>query len=270
MSCSQQLSQYKEFLIESRLSEQTRRAYLSRVTKYLQYLEHEFQLDLDLLHVHESLERYKNYMRTTVKSAPSSINSSLTAIKHFQQFLRAPVSYIEREPVSAKAVQALTLVQQQHLVKVVERVHPKERALILLILYTGMRLGECANACVQDILLGESSGRMQIRNLRSPRAVPLNAAVRAALLEWLAVRRDHYAGSEGPLFINRYGQRISGAGLDFLIRKVGRDAGFNLSASVLRDSCLRNIFVHSGDLLVVAEIGGHQNLDSAKRYASSC
>jgi site-specific recombinase XerD len=61
-------------------------------------------------------------------------------------------------------------------------------------------------------------------------------------------------------------QRLSARAIDLVIRRIGVDARLELSAHVLRHTCLTNL-VHGGnDLVLVAEIAGHKRLETIRRY----
>ena len=61
-------------------------------------------------------------------------------------------------------------------------------AIIQILLQTGMRLDECSQLTLDDIALGERSGRVTIRQGKGNKAriIPLNASVRQALAEYMA------------------------------------------------------------------------------------
>jgi site-specific recombinase XerC len=145
----------------------------------------------------------------------------------------------------------------------------KERAIVAIFLETGIRLSECAALNVCDLAISDSLGKLNIYNKRnsSCREVQLNEAARAPLQAWLKERNDRFALSEkSALFVNYLGERISTAGLDFLIRKIGIRARMNLSAQILRDTCLATLARNSKDPFLVAEIGGFKQLDSSRKY----
>jgi site-specific recombinase XerD len=55
--------------------------------------------------------------------------------------------------------------------------------------------------------------------------------------------------------------------IDLVIRRVGADAGFTLSAHVLRHSFCTNLVRAGHDLVLVAELAGHRRLDTTRRYS---
>jgi integrase len=51
------------------------------------------------------------------------------------------------------------------------------------------------------------------------------------------------------------------------VRKVAADARLEISAHVLRHTCLTNLVRGGEDLVMVAELAGHRRLDTTRRYS---
>src|SRR5262249_12489924 len=146
---------------------------------------------------------------------------------------------------------------------------PKERAVVLLFLSTGIRLSECAALNISDALLTTPSGEalLCVRKGSAYRNLPLDQVAQSALLAWLDERNRNKVQSTIPaLFVNNLGRRMSNQGLDLIIRKIGLKAHFVLSAQVLRDTFLTELARQSTDAILVAKIAGHVRLDSTRRY----
>jgi site-specific recombinase XerD len=60
--------------------------------------------------------------------------------------------------------------------------------------------------------------------------------------------------------------RLSPRAIDLIIRRIGADAHLELSAHVLRHTCLTNLVRRGNDLVLVAEIAGHKRLETTRRY----
>ena len=60
---------------------------------------------------------------------------------------------------------------------------------------------------------------------------------------------------------------MSTSGLDLIVRKIGECCGIALSAHILRHTLLTNLVRNGNDLVLVAEIGGHNKLETTKRYS---
>ncbi len=98
------------------------------------------------------------------------------------------------------------------------------------------------------------------------REVPLNALVRQVLEKWLE-ERDAIAGEgERALWVGRTGGRLSARSADRDVRMLASAAGLSLSAHTLRHTCLTGLVRRGNDLVMVAELAGHQKLETTRRY----
>lgn len=61
--------------------------------------------------------------------------------------------------------------------------------------------------------------------------------------------------------------RISARAIDLIIRHIGTEAHLDLSAHVLRHTCLTSLVRRGKDLVLVAEIAGHKRLETTRRYS---
>src|SRR5206468_9927705 len=100
------------------------------------------------------------------------------------------------------------------------------------------------------------------------REVSLNAQVRETLRMWLKERNKRFSQTSDPaFFLNPTGKRLSARAIDLIIRRIGADAHLELSAHVLRHTCLTNLVRRGNDLVLVAEIAGHKRLETTRRYS---
>jgi integrase/recombinase XerC len=100
------------------------------------------------------------------------------------------------------------------------------------------------------------------------REVPLNAEVRAAVDTWLEQRKKVTAQQdEMALFLTKRGTRLATRTIDDVLRRLGKDAHLDLSAHVLRHTCLTNLVRNGNDLVLVAELAGHRRLETTRRYS---
>jgi integrase/recombinase XerC len=272
---SPDFDRYSQWLNRQPLSDQTRRAYRSRVKRFLGFLDASGEVlstlasnERELSHV---LKMFKRHLKQVDKVRPATVNAHLTAIEHYLQFGGAKLPPMPREDLPQTAPQALDKEQQRRLLRAVAGCRRSlDRAVLLLLYYTGIRIGECASLDVDDVFAIGRNRKIVVRNGKGDfyREIPLNAEASAALREWLADRQIKYEGkgNESALFLNPQGKRISTASLDLIVRKVGQACGLALSAHILRHTLLTNLVRNGNDLILVAEIGGHKRLETTKRY----
>lgn len=123
---------------------------------------------------------------------------------------------------------------------------------------------------VDDVSISARKGQITIHNRKNGnfRNIPLNVVAREALEEWIELRRVKFTHTrETALFLNSQGKRISTAAIDLIIRKVGKLGKLELSAHMLRHTCLTNLVRQGNDLALVAVIGGHNSLETTRRYS---
>jgi site-specific recombinase XerD len=103
--------------------------------------------------------------------------------------------------------------------------------------------------------------------------VPLSRPARAALREWLADRAGHHSRPEvtsGPLWISRTGEQLSVRSTSTIVTSTMASAGIEESAHALRHTvATRLVRDHARDLVLVADILGHADVKTTRRYARS-
>jgi len=219
--------------------------------------------------------KYKSYLKLKLKLKPASINTSLAAVDHFYRYLKLGRAKIKRENLPQLAPRALSKPEEKKLLLAIARSRrAMDRAIAMLLLHTGLRISECAALDVDDVPISERKGKVIVRSGKGDRyrEVPLNGDGRAAVQEWLEARsdkfRNKFAGSdEEALFINPQGRRLSTSSIDSIVRKIGSEAGIDLSAHILRHSCLTNLVRKNTDLVLVSAVAGHKRVETTRRYS---
>lgn len=271
----QVLTAYERWLLRQPLARNTQEAYRFHVRKFWEYLatrpstgddplRHPFARDY-------AVRDYKRYLKTERKAKPASVNLALAAIDHFYRFLGLDRVRVQREDLPQKSPRALKPEEQKEFLRAIERSSSlRDQALACLLFYTGLRLSECATLNVEDILISARKGLVIVRSGKGEtyREVPLNAEVRKTLKDWLKERAKRFPTFSNPaLFLSLKGRRLSTRAIDLVLRQFGRDANLELSAHVLRHTCLTNLVRRGNDLVLVAEVAGHKRLETTRRYS---
>ncbi|MGZ6623452.1 MAG: tyrosine-type recombinase/integrase [Solirubrobacteraceae bacterium] len=195
------------------------------------------------------------------------MNLALAAVDHLNRFLGLGPANVKREPLARAAPRSLTLDQQRELLRAAEASRPRDRAIVTLLLYTALRLHELVALNIDDVALSTRKGLLIVRSGKGDlyREVPLNPPCRQALAGWL---RERAAANEEPaLFTGPQGRRLSPRAVDLVVRTVAARADLQLSAHVLRHSCVTNLVRSGNDLVLVAELAGHRRLETTRRYS---
>ena len=270
------LAGYERWLVGLPLSERTRREYARWVRLFCGWLGDgidERAVGADPLadpRARDYAARdFKRFLKSERMLGPASVNLALAAVDHLYRHLGMDRANVRRERLPQTAPRALSREEQRLLLRAAERAGPRDRALVLVLLFAGLRISEAVALDVDDVRVSSRKGTVIVRSGKRDayREVPLNALVRATVTEWLE-RRPALAGEkERALFVSRGGRRLSARAADASVRRVARDAGLEVSAHGLRHTCLTNLVRQGEDLVMVAEIAGHVKIETTRRYA---
>ncbi len=239
------------------------------VLSFLGYLE---EYDRDVLHLSRKdiggyVERDQDNGLTT-----GAIRTKLRAIYTFVHFLVdceiLPYELLHKkirikpEELLPKAIPAQDI---KSLLTVIENI--RDRALILLLLRTGMRIGELLNVKISDIHLSERKILLyQGSKNYQGRVVYFNDDAEYALKRWLEIRTPE----KTILFYSKSRETISYVAAWSVMRKAIMAAG--LSGKGYSLHCLRHTFatdmLNAGlRLEVLQQLLGHKSVEITRRYA---
>lgn len=268
------LPEYKKWLTKQKLSLHSARNYVSRVTGFISILR---QLDFDYPALSPEtkdipVRDLKKHLKRTAKVKPATLNSYLAAIDNFYGFLGLGHAEVLREDLPQEAPQGLSPKEQKKFLRAVELARrPKDKAIATLLFYTGMRLAEAASLELDDVFVTGRKARVIVRSGKGDRyrEVPLNSAVCDAMQTWLAERKEKFAGKgvASAVFLNPQGNPMAPNAIYEVIRRLGRDAGLEISPHTLRHTCLTALIRKQNDVILVADIAGHRSLNTTRRYS---
>lgn len=215
---------------------------------------------------------YKRFVKAK-KWKPTTVNQALAAIDNFYRSRGVARPEVAREELAQVAPRALESDEQRTFLRMVEQSPiARDRAIVLMFFYTGLRLSELAGLDEDDVAVSARRGRVTVRSGKGDqyREVPLNSACRTAMADW-TIERSILLEADGTdhaaWWLSRTGTRMSPRGIDLVVRKLAKAAGLSLSAHVLRHTCVTNLVRSGVDVVLVAEIAGHRRLDTTRRYS---
>ncbi len=146
--------------------------------------------------------------------------------------------------------------------------HPeRDRAIVLLLLDTGLRLAEAAGLRIGDLDLVEGRATVVGKGSRQ-RMVPIGRRTRQALRRVLAPRGPVEAGD--PLFVADAGSALTAHGIQQIFRRLARRERLSVRCSphVLRHTFARSFLRNGGDVFSLQRILGHspRSLQVTRRY----
>lgn len=138
----------------------------------------------------------------------------------------------------------------------------RDRVLIQTLYLTGMRREELCNLDVPDVQIDKR--RILIRHGKGDksRIVPLSESLTANLRALIGRRK------RGPVFISQRGGRLSPRTVNHVIARAGELAGLTnpnprrrkINPHLLRHSFARHYLARGGDIRLLSQILGHQNV----------
>jgi integrase/recombinase XerD len=158
----------------------------------------------------------------------------------------------------------------------------RDRAIVLMTFWGGMRIGEVASTKIKDVLATDGTIKHEI-NLSAEqtkgkygRTVVLADKLRKELMSYLLARFDkkelvalHYSDLiNKPLFATQKSEGFNANTLTYTMHMLYKDAGFLDGASSHngRRSFLTNLSAKSVPLKVLMELAGHRQAQTTMRY----
>jgi site-specific recombinase XerD len=208
--------------------------------------------------------------------APSTVSLALAAATSLLDSRALPAPRVPRVELDPAAARALSPEQLRAVQRETDRLgSSRDRAMMELLLRTGWRIGELADLDAADVRVTQRTGELVVRHGKGDRrrVVPLDRVARAAPRAWLFDRERHAASpprDRGPLWISRTGEQLSVRSFTKLVTKVMAAAGVAETAHGLRHTlATRMVREHGRDLALVADVLGHADVKTTRRYARS-
>jgi integrase/recombinase XerD len=147
--------------------------------------------------------------------------------------------------------------------------HPqadRNRLVLLVLLDTGVRVGECARLNVQDINM--DTCEVIVRPFRSsvksrPRTVYIGKRTQKELWKYLLGREP---AKNDPLFLSASGRRMTADSIKHLVRRISQRAGVPAHPHMLRHTFAIEYLRNNGDVFTLQRLLGHSSLDMTRKY----
>lgn len=285
------LDEFQAYLLAEDRSPVTITGYLGDVRLFAQWSEaHNREALTPEMLTNEAVRGYKQHLLDQA-SKPKTINRRLAALAAYAHWLeqagyvknaRNPVQGVKAVKETALAPKWLDKKQRAALLRSVDKevedamhryprlrlLYLRDAAIVKLILFTGLRVGEIVQLRLGDIILDERKGSVVVREGKGTkrREIPLNVKARKALFDYIRMRPD--AESE-ELFLGQRNEGLQSKTIQRAVQRFAKKAGLkNVTPHILRHSFAKALIDAGVSLEKVATLLGHSNLNTTRIYTT--
>ncbi len=243
-------------------------AYAKDIEQLLGYMEEIGRTGLSEIKS-EDIDEFKELLKRQ-RYTSKSVSRKLNSIKAFFRFMMTSNTLVQNpadsvaHPKFDQSIPRILSRMEYRALRDACRPDLRMAAVVELLLQTGMRISELAALEIQEIDLDHNVASVKAQNSRGERKVPLNAAAKRALTEYLAIRPR---AREKTLFLTKtcrpFLVRNIRTALDRYFRLAGiRDAKVN----DLRHTFIVEQLKAGTPLVYVSQLVGHKRITTTEKY----
>jgi len=252
------LNDFEDYLIASGCSPSSARRYVEKVRQLLSFVRKDTLTKDDVV-------RFFAYCRKT-----KSLNTICLIYYALQSFFK----YIKREDLlqdikPPKKPQTmpkyLTIEEVKKLVDHTAR--PRDRALILMLFATGLRVSEIVSLKIKDVDFKRGIIRVYRHKSELESEIPIADFALLALRE--AINTYFRQDNDAPLFQNKYGEALSIRSVQKILQNAAKRAEIKkkVSPHVLRHTYATFLLSKGFNLVEIQELLGHASIRTTRIYS---
>lgn len=171
-----------------------------------------------------------------------------------------PMRNIRRPELPPREIRRLSLEETRRVVEAAIKRGPRDGAIVMLMVDSGLRLGEVTTLRIEDADF--AVGRVKIRHSKrnKSRDVPIGKLTQHYLRLCIGER------TRGPIFLGRTGRPLKKSGVRSLIRRLSEETGVKVHPHLLRHTFALEYLEGGGDLRSLQLILGHADISTTEIY----
>jgi len=285
------LDEFKAYLLAEDRSPVTIAGYVGDVRLFACWFEKQNQESLTSGSLtNDAVRGYKQYLLDQANK-PKTINRRLATLAAYAHWLeqagyvkngRNPAQGVKAVKEAALAPKWLDKKQRAALLRAVDNevenamrryprlrlMYQRDAAIVKLILFAGLRVGEIVELRMNDVVLDERKGNVVVREGKGTkrREIPLNAKARKVLLDYLRMRPEV---ENNDLFLGQRNDGVRSKTIQRAVQRFAKKAGLeNVTPHTLRHSFAKALIDTDVSLEKVATLLGHSNLNTTRIYTT--
>jgi len=267
---------------ERNMSPETIRAYQKDLEQFINHVTPDGDFDPSKV-TNATIRQYlahlseQSYEKTTIVRKLATIRSFFKFLLRKGHVSNNPIAEIKTPKVEKRLPHYLDVNDVERLLNAPQGSSfqaKRDRAILETLYSTGLRVSELTALNLADI---DATGEV-IRTRgkgRRERVIPVGSFALRAIREYLEVRNTvladpaQAASPDAPLFLNRFGQRLSSRSIRKIMDKYIKIAGLSKKTSphTLRHSFATHLLNRGANLRLVQELLGHKHLSTTQIYA---
>ncbi|OWP56382.1 MAG: integrase [Thermoplasmatales archaeon B_DKE] len=262
MAENQAVKSFESYMVAERKSRYTIKEYLFLVGHFLDYVKKDLP-DIDAF----DIERFKKFLATEKNYSKSSQYLAVKAIRLLYRSRSilpppnlTPPKRSRKMPLYLSETEAGQLIEKA-------KGNYKNLAIISMLLYTGIRVGELCKLDIDDVDTESGIVRIMAGKGDKDRIVIISKQLSALIDSYIATRQLIDTESKA-LFVSSRKRRFDTSTVERIIRKAGIDAGISkrVTPHVLRHTFATSVLRNGGDIRFIQQILGHSSLATTQIY----
>ena len=267
---------YTNHLAHTGLADATVRVYSHHVTRFAAWLaeqQHHKSVEVftDPFSRDFATRDYRAHLSHELSQAGASVDAALGAVDGLFSWVGLGRSTTRRVVTTRGNFQEgdyLDEAERRAVMRAAERRGPRDLAIVGLMRFAGLRIGEVPRVNVDDWWGTERAGQIEVRGKGGKhRKVPLSRDLRPLLHAWQAERRT-WPGADSPaFFLSERGTRLATRTVNAMVARVAESSGVSrLHPHLLRHTFARCLIDAGVPLPEVQAYLGHARIDTTMLY----